>query len=391
MPQADVAAQDRKTSARSLRFSSSILSRQVEDLLASAGIALDGARPWDLRVHDERFFASVLWRGSLGLGDSYVAGWWDCDRLDELVCRGLRAGLHQKIRRSPLRDLLRKVLANPGRRAKAFEIGERHYDIGNDLFERMLDRRMIYSCAFWDHGVRSLDEAQEAKLDLICRKVHLRPGLRVLDIGCGWGGLAAFAAERYGVSVVGVTVSREQAELARRRTAGLPVEIRLQDYRDIAGRFDAVVSVGMFEHVGWRSYRTFLDVVRRSLEDDGLFLLHTIGSNTTDPGGDPWLSKHIFPRSHIPSIRQIAAAAEGRFVMEDWQNLGAHYDPTLMAWFRSFTESWPEIASRYGERFRRLWSYYLLTCAGGFRSRYNQLWQIVLSPRGQAGGYVRAQ
>ncbi|HEY0513045.1 MAG TPA: cyclopropane fatty acyl phospholipid synthase [Thermoanaerobaculia bacterium] len=387
-----VADQDRATwSAPDGAAPASPLYKRFESLLAGSGIALDGANPWDLRVRDERFFASVLRRGSLGLGEAYVAGWWDCERLDELFCRALRAGLHQRIPHSAfLTGLLQTALANPGRRSKAFEVGERHYDIGNDLYERMLDRRMIYSCALWHQGAGSLEEAQEAKLDLVCRKVHLRPGMRVLDIGCGWGGLAIFAAERYGVSVVGITVSQQQAELARRRAAGLPIEIRLQDYRDLDERFDAVTSVGMFEHVGFRNYRTFLDVARRSLKPDGLFLLHTIGSATTDAKGDPWLGKYIFPNSHIPSMRQIAAAAEGRLVVEDWQNFGADYDPTVMAWFERFSARWHEIAPRYGERFRRLWTYYLLTCAGGFRSRYNQLWQIVLSPQGRTGGYAPA-
>ena len=364
----------------------SALYERFEAVLAGSGIGLDGANPWDLRVRDERFFGKVLRQGTLGLGEAYVAGWWDCDRLDELVCRALRAGLHLRLSRPALLGLWKALLA--GRRAKAFEIGEWHYDIGNDLFERMLDRRMIYSCAVWSHGARSLDEAQEAKLDLICRKVRLRPGMRLLDIGCGWGGLAIFAAQRYGVSVVGVTVSQEQVELGRRRTAGLPIEIRFQDYRDLDERFDAVVSVGMFEHVGFRSYEPFMDVARRCLEDDGLFLLHTIGSGITDFEVDTWIARYIFPNGHIPSMRQIAAAAEGRFVIEDWQNLGADYDPTLMAWFANFSARWQEIASGYGERFRRLWTYYLLTCAGAFRARHNQLWQIVLSPHGGAGGYA---
>lgn len=372
----------------------SSLRTRFASLLDGSGIALDGPHPWDIRVRDERFFARVLLHGSLGLGEAYMDGFWDCDRLDELVCRALRAGLQLRIRRPAMLRWLTSALASPGRRSRAFEIGERHYDIGNDLYERMLDRRMIYSCALWSGGARSLDEAQEAKLDLICRKVHLRPGMRLLDVGCGWGGLAVFAAERFGVSVVGITVSREQVELARRRAAGLPVEIRFQDYRDLAtldDRFDAVVSVGMFEHVGARYYAPFMDVVRRCLEPDGLFLLHTIGSGTTCPEVDPWIEKHVFPNSCVPSMRQIAAAAEERFVVEDWQNLGANYDPTLMAWCANVSARWRELAPRYGERFRRLWTYYLLSCAGAFRARHNQLWQIVLSPGGRPGGYAPAR
>ncbi len=324
----------------------SALRTRFAAFLDGAGIALDGANPWDIQVRDERFFTRVLRQGSLGLGEAYMDGWWDCDRLDELFCRALRAGLQLRLRQPAVLRWLTSALASPGRRSRAFEIGERHYDIGNDLYERMLDRRMIYSCALWSAGARSLDEAQEAKLDLICRKLHLRPGMRVLDVGCGWGGLAIFAAERFGVSVVGITVSREQVEVARRHAAGLPIEIRFQDYRDFAAlddRFDAVVSVGMFEHVGARYYPRFMDVVRRCLEPDGLFLLHTIGTGAITAGGsglDPWIEKYVFPNSQVPSMRQIAAAAEGRFVVEDWQNLGANYDPTLMAWCANFSARW---------------------------------------------------
>jgi cyclopropane-fatty-acyl-phospholipid synthase len=369
------------------RAAADALRAGFESLLAGAGVALDGSDPWDIRVHDERFFGRVLRKRSLGLGESYVDGWWDCERLDELVFRAIRAGLHVEMRRPALPRRLKIALMNPGRRSKAFEVGERHYDIGNDLYERMLDRRMTYSCALWHTGARDLDQAQEAKLDLICRKLGLVPGMRLLDVGCGWGSLAVFAAERYGVSVVGITVSKQQVELARLRAAGLPVEIRLQDYRALDEGFDAVASVGMFEHVGARNYRTFMDVVRRCLKGDGLFLLHTIGSSTSETTIEPWVEKYVFPNSLIPSIRQIAAAAEGRFVVEDWQNFGADYDPTLMAWFANFSARWDELAPRYGERFRRLWTYYLLTSAGGFRARYNQLWQIVLSPRGRIGGW----
>lgn len=382
----DDAPRAQTVSARPALAPASAPYKRFAAVLAGARIALDGPSPWDIQVHDERLFGKVLRQGALGLGEAYVEGWWDCDRLDELFCRALRAGLHLQLGRPTLLGIWKAVLA--GRRAKAFEIGERHYDIGNDLFERMLDRRMTYSCALWSGGARSLDEAQEAKLDLICRKVNLRPGMRLLDIGCGWGGLAIFAAERYGVSVVGITVSREQLELGRRRAAGLPIELRFQDYRDLDGRFDAVVSVGMFEHVGFRSYEPFMDVARHCLEDDGLFLLHTIGCSTTDLASDTWITRYIFPNGHVPSMRQIAAAAEGRFVIEDWQNLSANYDPTLMAWFANFSTRWHEIETRYGERFRRLWTYYLLSCAGAFRARHNQLWQIVLSPHGREGGYA---
>jgi cyclopropane-fatty-acyl-phospholipid synthase len=363
------------------------LRSRIAELLAQAHVAIDGDRPWDIQVHDERLYARVLADGELGFGESYMDGWWDCERLDELVHRVLRAELDTRIR--PAKDVLRLLwaklvnLQSPGR---AFHIGRHHYDLGNDLFRCMLDRRMIYSCGYWaDAG--TLDEAQEAKLDLVCRKLGLEPAMRVLDIGCGWGGTAAFAAERYGVSVVGTTVSEEQARHARELCRGLDVEIRLEDYRSLQGRFDRVLSIGMFEHVGYKNYGTFLRVVRDHLADDGLLLLHTIGGNRSVTKTGPWTERYIFPNSMLPSARQISAALEGRFVIEDWHNFGADYDRTLMAWHRNVEEHWSELQGRYDERFHRMWRFYLLSSAGGFRARKNQLWQLVLSPRGVSGGY----
>ena len=360
----------------------------VERLLELADVRIDGDRPWDIRVHDHRVYGRVVAGGSLGLGESYMDGWWDCERLDEFFTRVLAAELDTKVR--PWRDALGVLLArlvNLQRPGRAFHIGRHHYDLGNDLFSRMLDRRMIYSCAYWKHA-GTLDDAQESKLDLVCRKLGLRAGMRVLDIGCGWGGTARFAAERYGVSVVGITVSEEQASHARRVCEGLPVEIRLQDYRALAGRFDRVLSIGMFEHVGRKNYGLFMRTVRGLLGGDGLFLLHTIGSSRSLASTDPWTQRYIFPNSMLPSARQIGGAIEGRFVLEDWHSFGPAYDRTLMQWHRNFQQRWPEIASRYGERFRRMWRYFLLSSAGGFRARKNQLWQVVLSPHGVPGGYA---
>ncbi len=363
------------------------LRARAAELLALADVTIDGDRPWDMVVRDERLFARVLAEGSLGLGESYMDGWWVSERLDEFFARILAADLDTKVR--PWKDALRVLRArivNLQRPARAFQIGERHYDIGNELFARMLDRRMIYSCGYWQVAT-TLDAAQEAKLDLVCRKLGLRPGMRVLDIGCGWGGTAQFAAERYGVSVVGATVSAEQARHARELCAGLDVEIRLEDYRALRGTFDRVLSIGMFEHVGCKNYSTFMRVVRERLAPDGLFLLHTIGANRSQRKNDPWTERYIFPNSMLPSARQIAAAIEGAFVLEDWHSFGPDYDRTLMAWHANVERAWPELADRYDERFRRMWRYFLLSSAGAFRARKNQLWQLVLSPAGVAGGY----
>jgi cyclopropane-fatty-acyl-phospholipid synthase len=338
-------------------------------------------------VHDERFFNRVLGQGTLGAGESYVDGWWDCEQLDEMLTRILHHDIEERLR-SPRAVLLAVTahLINMQSRRRAFRVGKQHYDLGDDLYERMLDPRMIYTCGYWN-DMQSLDAAQEAKLDLVARKIGLKRGMRVLDIGCGWGGAAQFMAECYEASVTGVTVSQNQQLTAQKRCAGLPVDILLQDYRSMSGNFDAIYSLGMFEHVGVRNYRTYLKKARELLRPDGLFLLHTIGSNRSSVATDPWIEKYIFPNGQIPSLAQIAAAAEGLWVIEDVHSFGVDYDRTLMAWSANFEWHWPEIAARYGERFRRMWHFWLMASAANFRARKTQLWQIVLSPKGVAGGY----
>jgi cyclopropane-fatty-acyl-phospholipid synthase len=351
-----------------------------EPLLEQANVRIGGARPWDIRVHDNRLFDRVLSQGSLGLGEAYMEGWWDCDALDEFFSRCLKAGLESRIEPS-LAVLLAAVearLRNRQTKAEAMTRGKEHYELGNDLYAAMLDKRMVYTCAYWKDAY-NLDEAQEAKLDLVCRKVGLEKGMRVLDVGCGWGSFARFAAERYGAEVVGVTVASSQVELARERCAGLPVEIRLQDYRDVRDRFDRIVSLGMFEHVGYKNYRVYMETAHRCLEPGGLFLLHTIGSGKSVRDTDAFIGKYIFPGSMIPSVAQIGAAAEGLFVMEDWHNLSTDYDRTLCSWHANFDRHWARLKERYGETFRRMWRYYLLLSAGSFRARKMNLWQIVFS------------
>jgi len=361
----------------------------VQDLLRNAGIGTSGERPQDLHVHDDRFYGRVLGQGTLGLGETYMDGWWDCERLDVLAETLLRADLEREVRPSlpTIWHRLRQKLLNRQTPRRARQVGREHYDVGNDLFQAMLDPYMQYSCACWEDG-DTLAEAQERKMELICRKLHLKPGMRLLDIGCGWGGLARYAAEKHGVSVHGITISGEQASFGRRATQGLPAEIQLQDYRELEGEFDRVVSVGMFEHVGAKNYRRFFSVVRERLVPGGLFLLHTIGKNQPSPGINRWTDRYIFPNGQLPSPSQIARGVEGRLVLEDWDSFGEQYDRTLLAWWRNFEASWPRLREKYGERFYRMWRYYLLTCAGAFRSRRIQLWQIVLSAGGVAGGYA---
>lgn len=362
--------------------------QSVERLLAHADIRINGDRPWDIQVHDDRVYNRVLSQGSLGLGEAYMDGWWDVAAIDQLFTRILRAKLGRKlITWNLIWSIVRAWVSNQQSKSRAFLVGEEHYDLGNDLYEGMLDKRMVYTCAYWDLGAKDLDEAQEAKLDLICRKIGLKEGDRVLDIGCGWGSFAKFAAERYGAHVVGITVSKEQVALAEERCKGLSCEFRLQDYRDVDEQFDHIVSIGMFEHVGYKNYRTYMEVAHRCLKDGGLFLLHSIGGNRSVKTVDPWINKYIFPGGMLPSIAQIGKSIENLFVMEDWHNLSTNYDKTLMAWHANFERAWPTLKDKYSERFYRMWRYYLLMCAATFRSRHSQLWQIVLSKEGVEGGY----
>ena len=361
----------------------------LTQLLKAADVEIGGTRPWDVRVFDDRLFGRVMTQGTLGLGEAYMDGWWEADAIDQLIYRLLKYDVkaHMPIDLSLVVGVLRSRVMNLQRR-KAFEVGEKHYDIGNDLYAAMLDKRMIYSCGYWKDAT-TLDAAQEAKLDLICRKAGLAPGMRILDIGSGWGGFLRFAAERYGVEGVGLTVSKEQAEYANANRGNLPIETRLQDYLGMDGEFDRVISIGMFEHVGVKNYRAYMEKVRQLLSTDGLFVLHTIGGNFSQTHGDPWADKYIFPNGMLPSTKQLGSAVENLFVIEDWHNFGAYYDTTLLAWLDNFEKAWPSLqGEKYDERFRRMWRYYLCSFAGAFRARAVQLWQLVLSPNGVPGGYT---
>ena len=362
----------------------------IRDLAAEAGISINGDAPWDIRILDERAYRRILAKGSLGFGEAYMDGMWECQHLDQLFHRLLSSKVDEKLdswsRIRLLGEVLRHSLFNLQSSERAFQVAEQHYDIGNDVFEAMLDPTMSYSCAYW-HNAVGLGDAQQKKLDMICRKLELKPGERLLEIGCGWGGLARFAAEHYGVEVLGITVSKEQQKLARERCVGLPVSIELMDYRELSVKFDKVVSVGMFEHVGPKNYATYFDTVHRTLKDDGLFLLHTIGTAVTTPKTDAWTDKYIFPNGKLPSVKEITSALEHRFLIEDWHNFGPDYDRTLMAWWENFDAAWPHLEGKYGKRFYRMWKYYLMSCAGFFRSRQGQLWQLVLSKQERRSVY----
>ncbi|MCW8839844.1 MAG: cyclopropane fatty acyl phospholipid synthase [Gammaproteobacteria bacterium] len=362
----------------------------LKELLTGTGVSFNGSSPWDIQIRDPKTYRLILSKGSLGFGEAYMDGHWEAERLDELFYRLLSHGIDEKVRGLNhwriFAEVLRNTLMNPQCYRRAFQVGEQHYDTGNDIFEAMLDSSMSYSCGYWAEA-QDLEKAQFNKLDLICRKLELQPGERVLDIGCGWGGMARHAAEHYGVEVTGITVSREQQKLARERCKGLPVDIELMDYRDLTGSYDKIVSVGMFEHVGLKNYPVYFDTVQRLLKDNGLFLLHTIGTYSSTNNTDPWIEKYIFPNGKLPSARQLSCAVEGRYVIEDWHNFGPDYDRTLMAWWDNFDAAWPDLQGKYDERFYRMWKYYLMCCAGMFRAKEGQLWQLVLSKQQRQGTY----
>jgi len=359
------------------------------DLLAQADIQIGGSRPWDIQFLAEGVPEAALARGNLGFGEAYMDGAWEAEALDQFFCKLLVARLPHYIKPAKIfPHIVRAKLLNRQTARRAWEVGEAHYDLGNEFYGAMLDSRMTYTCGYWKDA-DNLEDAQEAKLDLICRKLQLEPGMRLLDIGCGWGSLMAYAAEHYGVEAVGLTISKEQTQWAKTHYPHLNLDFRLMDYREIDEKFDRIASVGMFEHVGPKNYRTFMEVVYRCLNPGGLFLLHTIGKNQRNSFPDPFIDKYIFPNGELPSIGQIGDAVDELFVVEDLHNFGADYDKTLMAWHANFEKAWPRFREELGERFYRMWRYYLLSCAGAFRARDIQLWQWVMAKDGVEGVYQR--
>ncbi len=365
----------------------------IEPIFREAGIRINGSEPWDMTIHDARFFDRFVRDGTMGAGESYMDGWWDCERIDELTARVLSSELSDLFARNwKLRlDHLKKVLLDRQRGRRSMAVAEQHYDLGNEFFARMLGPTMAYSCAYW-RDADNLDEAQRNKMDLCCRKLDLKEGDRLLDVGCGWGSMMKYAAENYGCEVIGITISEQQCEYAERITKDLPVEVRLLNYRDARqddlGTFDKVVSIGMFEHVGKPNYRSFMQFIDRVLAPDGLFLLHTIGRSADVQAR--WLGRYIFPNSYLPELRDLADAIANIFVLEDVQNIGANYDKTMLGWHRNFEQFAKEGLAEENPRFYRMWRYYLLTGAGSFRLRKKRaaVWQLVLSKGGVPLGYA---
>jgi cyclopropane-fatty-acyl-phospholipid synthase len=370
----------------------------IRELTDRADVGFQGERPWDLQVHHPRLYGDLLKRGSLALGEGYVNGDWDCEALDVLftrllsqpACREAAIGFQPAARLLGHAQQWAERWVNWQSRSRAFMVGQQHYDIDDRVYGAMLDSRRLYSCGYWQDAT-DLETAQFHKLQRICQKLELSPGQRLLDIGCGWGGLAIHAARHFGVEVVGITVSTQQAEYCRERCADLPVAVLLCDYRSPLvrqqGLFDRVVSIGMLEHVGRRNDRTYFEILSAQLARDGLALIQTIGSHDTNMALDPWINTYIFPNGRLPSAQQLCHGFEPWFLLEDWENFGFDYDLTLQAWWHRFERAWPELSDQLSQRFYRLWRYYLLSCAGFFRSGQGQLWQVVLSKKGSGRAY----
>lgn len=359
------------------------IKKSINKLFKLAGITVNGNNPYDIHIKNDRLYQRIIHEPALGIGEAYMDNWWECSALDQFMAKVLYANLAELLKKEwqIQWNILKSKLCNQQSSRRAFMVGQTHYDIGNELYQGMLDKRMQYTCGYWKDAT-TLDQAQEAKLELVCRKLKLEPGMKVLELGCGFGGFAHYAATNYGVEVTGYTVSKEQVKFAKELCQGLPVGIRLADYRTATGEYDRVVSIGFMEHVGYKNYGTYMKLTNRLLKDDGIALVHTIGRNASCSACNPWTAKYIFPNGMLPSIAQLGKAMENQFVMEDWHNFGEDYDKTLMAWHENFKQAWPKLKDRYGDRFYRMWEYYLLSCAGGFRSRSMQLWQIVMTKQG---------
>jgi cyclopropane-fatty-acyl-phospholipid synthase len=334
--------------------------------------------------HNAAILPRLMRSPSLEFGDAYVRG--------DIELRGSLSKLMQAIylmkpeeissfyRRSLLRLCAapRKIVRN-----ESIDNARHHYNIGTDFYRLWLDPSMTYSCAYYPSGAEALADAQRLKLELLCRKARLQPGQHLLDIGCGWGSLLIHAARYHGVYTTGVTAAEDQAHyvesIAHEDQLAGQIRVLSSDWRDLDGKFDRIISVGMFEHVGIKQYQEFFQQWRRLLADGGLSILHTIG-RMKPAASDPWITKHIFPGGYLPTLAEIAqCAAEADLCVVDVENLKRHYARTLAHWLQNFEERIDVIAARHGKPFARMWSLYLHGAEAAFRWGDLQLWQIVLA------------
>ena len=343
----------------------------------------DGNPAFTVIFHKEIPLTALTTSTSLALGEAYMDG--DLEIEGDLY-NALDHFLGQMGKFSTDESALKKLIfSSTGKKNQEKEV-QSHYDIGNDFYKLWLDETMSYSCGYFLHEDDSLYQAQVNKVDYILKKLHLSPGMSLLDIGCGWGFLLIEAAKKYGVHGMGITLSREQYEAFNRRikeqNLGDLLEVALMDYRDLPKMnrtFDRVVSVGMAEHVGRRNYQLFMDCAKKVLKPGGLFLLHFI-SALKEHAGDPWIKKYIFPGGVIPSLREmLSCAAEDDFHTLDAENLRLHYNRTLLCWDKNYREHMDQIREMFDERFVRMWDLYLAACAATFHNGIIDLHQVLFS------------
>ena len=358
------------------------------EILDKAGVPVNSTEPWSIQVHNDRLWDRVVSQHQLGMGEAYIDGWWDSQSVDQMLTKLLSVNVVSLLRPSPtvIYTALKSTILNRQTKSRASNNAKHHYNIGNELYSRMLDKEMVYSCAYWQ-GAQTLDQAQINKFDLICRKLKLEPGMRMLDIGSGWGGLLRHAVKNYGVIGYGISPADQQIKGATERSQGLGITFTQMDYRELTGQFDRIVSIGMMEHVGPKNLRTFFEKCDDLLNPDGIALHHTISSTYSKNSTDPYFDRYIFPGGVIPSPAQISKAAEKLFIVEDLHNFGLDYDRTLMAWHENINQHWDEIP-QYDQRFQRMWNYYLLASAAGFRARNLGLIQMVFRKNGPKPAYI---
>jgi len=351
-----------------------------------------GGPPVTVAITSNRWLARIAANPSMGLGEAYMEGGLVMDRgrmsdLTELIGRNAK---HRPLKRAGALSrwwLDRRLQANS--RSAARRNVAHHYDLSVDFYRRFLDPDLQYSCAYFPYPGASLETAQAAKKRRLAAKLLLKPGLRVLDIGCGWGGLALSLAAAEDVAVEGITLSQEQLATARSRAeaAGLAGRARfsLTDYRDAEGPYDRIISVGMFEHVGRPNFQAYFDQVARLLADDGVAVVHAIGRADGPNFTQPWIAKYIFPGGYIPALSEVLPCVERAGLMvTDLEVLRLHYAETLKAWRERFLSAWDEVAGLYDTRFCRMWEFYLCVSEMAFRWRGHFVWQLQLAKRADA-------
>lgn len=366
------------------------LEQKAIKLFEKADITINGSRDWDIQVHNKQFLSRVLRDGTIALGESYIEGWWDAKRIDQFIYKLLKSGIVSYMQKPLIQkwyDLKSKAI-NKQSKTKALKNASFHYNLGNRLFESTLDKSMNYSCAYW-RNAKTLNQAQENKMHLICKKLKLEKGMKVLDIGCGWGGFAKFASEKYGVKVTGLTISKDQFDYAKKYCKKNNVEILLEDYRDHIGQYDRIICVEMMEHVGSKNHRKFVEKVYQNLKKEGLFLLQCISVNKILERNDPWIDKYIFPGSVPLCAKQINNATDNLFYIVDWEDFTQDYHRTMMEWHKNFKKNWKNIKNHYDKKFYRLWEFYLLCCPATALAKTHHLWQIVFARIDSDKQYMR--